>query len=71
MFKKLMYFSGCDFGVAIAEAGWLKMFQMKSHIGITFFLHWGMPVSGTLGYSAAREQEARLKAVQYLLHFGL
>ena len=42
------------------------MFQIKSHIGFTFFLLWGTPVSGTLGYSAAREQEARLKAVQYL-----
>ena len=31
MFMELMNFSGCDFGVAIVEAGWLQIFQMNSH----------------------------------------
>ena len=29
------------------------------------------PFSGVVGYSAAREQKASLKAIQYLLIFGL
>ena len=40
---------------------------MASH----FFYIGETPVGGTLGYSAAREQEARLKAFKYLLIFGL
>ena len=31
MFMELMYFSGCDFRLAIVEAGWLQNFKMKSH----------------------------------------
>ena len=43
MFMELMYFSGCDFRLAIVEAGWLQNFQMKSHNGYTFF-YFGEPL---------------------------